>query len=248
MKPDSEKHPHAQGHPVRSGRPAAGKAPVIAGIIALTVVASVAWWFLDGPERLLDVDADLPPGARTDAEPIPGIPVGAGDGRTRREVSRPEVAESRRVIPRLRDDPELPPADTGIELENVIENEPGKDFGPGIDARDYIEALRETGESEGIAAFPPPGTDPPKTGVIVPDDYELPEGYERYYQYSDDGKPLDAILVYSSDYEFLDEQGEPIPIPEDRVVPPEAAPPDLPLEMLDPEKPIESDRLIDQTP
>lgn len=69
----------------------------------------------------------------------------------------------------------------------MIENEPGKDFGPGIDARDYIEALREMGETEGIAAFPPPGTDPPKTGVIVPDDYELPVGYERYYQYSDDG-------------------------------------------------------------
>ncbi|MCL4686125.1 hypothetical protein KJ059_15395 [Myxococcota bacterium] len=242
MKPDSEKHPQAQA------RPAAGKAPVIAGIVALAVVASVAWWFLGEPERLLDVDADPPPGARTDAEPIPGLPDGAADGRSRREVSPPEVAASRRVIPRLRDDPKLPPADTGIEPEDVIENEPGKDFGPGIDARDYIEALREMGETEGIAAFPPPGTDPPKTGVIVPDDYELPVGYERYYQYSDDGKPLDAILVYSSDYEFLDEQGDPIPIPEDRVVPPEAAPPDLPREMLDPEKPIESDRLIDQTP
>ena len=104
------------------------------------------------------------------------------------------------------------------------------------------------GETEGIAAFPPPGTSPPKTGVIVPDDYDLPEGYERYYQYSDDGKPLEPILVYSPDYEFFDEQGDPIPIPEGRAVPPERAPPDLPIEMLDPANPVDSGRLIDQNP
>jgi hypothetical protein len=246
MKPDTEKHPKARR--VRGGRPAAGKAPVIAGIITLAVVASVAAWFLGEPERLLDGGSDLHPGARPDAARMSVDSGGAAGGAIRPDVAPSELAKSRRITPRLRTDPKLRPADAGIELEDVIENEPGEDFGPGIDARDYIEALREMGETEGIAAFPPPGTDPPKSGVIVPDDYEMPEGYERYYQYSDDGKPLDPILVYSSDYEFLDEQGDPIPIPEDRVVPPEIAPPDLPLEMLDPESPIESGHLIDQTP
>jgi hypothetical protein len=139
----------------------------------------------------------------------------------------------------------VPPSE---EVEHVFENEPGRDYGPGIDAKDYIEALREAGETEGIAAFPPPGTDPPKAGVIVPEGYALPEGYERYYQYSDEGAPLEPILVYSPDYEFFDEQGEPIPIAPGRVVPAAEAPPDLPIQILDPERPREPGRLIDQNP
>lgn len=130
----------------------------------------------------------------------------------------------------------------------MFENEPGRDYGPGIDAKGYIEALREAGETEGIAAFPPPGTDPPKAGVIVPEGYALPEGYERYYQYSDEGAPLEPILVYSPDYEFFDDEGAPIPIAPGRVVPPEEAPPDLPIQILDPERPREPGRLIDQNP
>ncbi|HYB99608.1 MAG TPA: hypothetical protein VEC57_10805 [Candidatus Limnocylindrales bacterium] len=104
---------------------------------------------------------------------------------------------------------------------------------PEIDAKDYIEALRAAGETEGIAAFPPPGTDPPKSGLIVPEDYELPEGYVRHYQTTDDGEQLAAILMFSPDYEFYDQNGNPLPVPDDRIVPPEMAPPDLPLRTLD---------------
>jgi hypothetical protein len=155
-----------------------------------------------------------------------------------------------RATPRRRQDVEAPPvvAAPGAEVEHVIENEPGKEYPRGIDARDYIKALRDAGETEGLAAFPPPGTNPPKAGVIVPDDYQLPEGYERYYQYSDDGKPLEPILLYSPDYEFLDEQGNPVAIPEDRAVPADQAPPGLPVRILDPEKPLDPERLIDRTP
>jgi hypothetical protein len=96
-----------------------------------------------------------------------------------------------------------------------------------IDARDVIEMLREEGEHEGIAAFGLPGSDPPKSGIIVPDDFELPEGYVRHYQSTDDGEPLAAILMFHPDYEFLDSQGKVVPVPEDRVVPPEMAPPGL---------------------
>jgi hypothetical protein len=84
--------------------------------------------------------------------------------------------------------------------------------------------------------------------VIVPDDYELPEGYARHYQSSDDGRPLEPILVYAPDYEFFDEEGDPIPIPEDRVVPPDQAPPDLPVRLLDPAQPGEREGLIGQAP
>jgi hypothetical protein len=85
----------------------------------------------------------------------------------------------------------------------------------------------------GIALFPPPGTDPPKRGIIVPEDAVLPEGYVRHYQAMDDGKELPAILMFHPDYEWVDEQGALVPLPESRVVPPDMAPPGLPLEMLE---------------
>jgi hypothetical protein len=89
-----------------------------------------------------------------------------------------------------------------------------------IDAAPVIDALHEAGVHDGIAAFPPPGTDPPKSGVIVPETWALPEGYVRHYQTTDDGKPLPPILMFHPDYEFADENGNPIVVPEDRVVPP----------------------------
>jgi hypothetical protein len=81
-------------------------------------------------------------------------------------------------------------------------------------ARDVIPALVAAGEKEGIAAFPPPGTDPPKSGILVPEDYELPPGYVRHYQVTDDGKRLGAILMFSPDYEFVDQAAVRFPCPQ----------------------------------
>jgi hypothetical protein len=92
---------------------------------------------------------------------------------------------------------------------------------------EYIQALHDAGIYEGIGAFNPPGTSPPLEGIFVPEDYILPEGYVRHFQSTDDGQPIDPILMYSPDYEFLDEHGNPIEIPANRVVPPEHAPPGL---------------------
>ncbi len=110
----------------------------------------------------------------------------------------------------------------------------GNDVGrvPDIQAGDYIAALRESGETAGLAAFPPPGISPPRSGVVVPDDYDLPEGFARHYQTTDDGRRLDPVLIVAPGYEIVDEIGDPVPLP-DRVVPPEFAPLDLPLEMLE---------------
>jgi hypothetical protein len=88
-------------------------------------------------------------------------------------------------------------------------------------------------EPSGIALYPPPGTDPPKRGLVVPEGFELPEGYVRHYQATDDGQELPPILMFHPDYEWLDENGEPIEIPADRVVPPELAPAGLPLRQLE---------------
>ena len=100
-------------------------------------------------------------------------------------------------------------------------------------ARDFVDGLRASGETGGLAAFPPPGTNPIKSGIVVPETFEIPPGYIRHYQTTDDGRRLEAILMYSPDYEFVDEKGEPITLPEDGIVPPEQAPPGLPVRMLE---------------
>lgn len=102
-----------------------------------------------------------------------------------------------------------------------------------LDAAPVIEALRAAGVEEGIAVFPPPGTNPPKEGVIVPEGVEIPEGYVRHHQSTDDGEPLEPILMFHPDYDFTDEHGQPIAIPPDLVVPPELVPPGIPIRMLE---------------
>jgi len=99
-------------------------------------------------------------------------------------------------------------------------------------ARDVIEGLKASGETSGIAAFPPPGTKPAKVGLVVPDNFALPEGYVRYYQITDEGRRLEPILMFSPDYRFVDGEGRPIALPEDGIVPPDMAPPGLPVRML----------------
>jgi hypothetical protein len=108
-----------------------------------------------------------------------------------------------------------------------------------VTAGEYIQALHDAGIYEGIGAFNPPGTSPPLEGLSVPEDFELPEGYVRHYQSTDDGQPIEAILMYSPDYVFFDENGNPVPIPDDRVVPPEHAPPGFPIRPIEIPKPKE---------
>ena len=98
---------------------------------------------------------------------------------------------------------------------------------------DVAEGLRLQGGSEGIAVYPPKGTNPPKPGVIVPDDFPLPEGYVRYHQVTDDGRRLPPILMFSPDYDFVDADGKPIAVPENGIVPPEMVPPGLEPRILE---------------
>ncbi len=100
-------------------------------------------------------------------------------------------------------------------------------------AREVIDGLKATGETGGLAAFPPPGTVPIKVGLVVPEGFELPEGYMRYYQTTDDGQRLEPILMFSPDYQFVDADGKAIEVPKDGVVPPELAPPGMPHRTLE---------------
>lgn len=100
-------------------------------------------------------------------------------------------------------------------------------------AAELIEALQEAGIREGLGAFNPPGTNPPMPGIAVPEDFVLPQGFVRHHQVTDEGEPLEPILMFSPDYEFVDSSGNPVEMPEDRIVPPELAPPGLPIRPID---------------
>jgi len=104
---------------------------------------------------------------------------------------------------------------------------------------EVIERLHDAGVHTGLGAFSPPGTSPPLIGLAVPDDYVLPEGYVRHFQATDDGQRIEAILMYSPDFEFFDSSGKRIEIPKDRVVPPELAPPGLAIRMIEIPPPLE---------
>ena len=96
-----------------------------------------------------------------------------------------------------------------------------------------IERLRANGVTGGLAAFSPPGTRPPLIGLAVPENYPLPPGYVRHYQATDDGQRIEPILMYSPHVAVVaDAAGRPVIVPEDRVVPPEAAPAGLPIRRI----------------
>lgn len=104
---------------------------------------------------------------------------------------------------------------------------------------EVIERLHKAGIHEGLGAFSPPGTRPPMIGLAVPEDFVLPDGYVRHHQATDDGQRIEAILMFAPDRQILDASGKPVPIPKNRVVPPEYAPPGLPIRRITLPKPIE---------
>jgi hypothetical protein len=69
-------------------------------------------------------------------------------------------------------------------------------------------------------------------GLAVPEDFALPPGYVRHHQSTDDGQPIEAMLMFAPDYQPLDANGRPVVVPADRVVPPELAPPGLPIRRI----------------
>jgi hypothetical protein len=91
-----------------------------------------------------------------------------------------------------------------------------------------IEGLHAKGIRTGLGAFNPPGTRPPLIGLAVPEDFPLPPGYVRHHQATDDGQRIEAILMFAPDFRLFDALGREIPLPANRVVPPELAPPGLP--------------------
>lgn len=132
--------------------------------------------------------------------------------------------------------------------------EPKADRDPTPDLSDYvpkgakptmnevIERLHKEGIHTGLGAFNPPGTRPPKVGLAVPEGYQLPEGYVRHYQATDDGQRIEPILMFAPDKQIFDANNKPIEIPADRVVPPELAPPGFPIRRIEIPPPVDAGR------
>ena len=89
-----------------------------------------------------------------------------------------------------------------------------------------------SGPAEGINLYRP-GTSPLKQGIIVPENFELPPGYVRHYQSTDNGEGIKPILMFHPDYKPVDSKGTPVELPSNRVVPPELAPQGMPIEILE---------------
>lgn len=122
-----------------------------------------------------------------------------------------------------------------FELPSLDPNDLASQFRPGDPEptmAEVIRGLQEAGIREGIGAFNPPGTVPLLPGIAVPEDFELPPGYVRHYQVTDEGEMLEAVLMFSPDHQWLDRNGNPIPLPDDGLVPPEMAPPGMPIEPI----------------
>jgi hypothetical protein len=180
-----------------------------------------AWWVFDTPE----------------AESLPELTV-SEPARVESPAPAPAPAPARPVVRRAK--PAAAPALPQHMQEQVA-----------AVPEELLEKLQEEGLYElpkpgegptGMMLFPAPGTDPPKKGIIVPEDFELPPGYVRHYQTTDDGERLPAILMFSPDKPPLDANGEPMKVTENGVVPPEMAPPGLPIRILDPERPGEAEQ------
>lgn len=132
------------------------------------------------------------------------------------------------------------PAEEAADMPNQDPDDLANYFQPGDpepSGADVIKGLQAAGVRTGLGAFNPPGTSPPLEGLAVPADFALPDGYVRHHQVTDEGIPIEPILMFAPGFILHDANGRPIAMPADRVVPPELAPPGLPLRRVRIEKP-----------
>ena len=210
-------------------RPSLGYLAIALGILA----GGIAYWLMPSPAS---------PPVSDDTAARTSLPVAASSSTPAAPVREAAVASSAAPAVPVRAATAasgLPPAPT---QEVSRTRDPDGDSTP--DLSDYvnkgerptmaevIDRLHQAGVQTGLGAFNKPGTRPPLVGLAVPEDFVLPDGYVRHYQATDDGQRIEPILMYSPDYQFFDAEHRPIAIPPDRVVPPELAPPGLPIRRI----------------
>ncbi|WOB06694.1 hypothetical protein [Piscinibacter gummiphilus] len=223
------KEPGSTGRPAAdpaNGRRAASFGPSFAYLLAVVVViGGVAYW-LTAPS-----DAD------TAASPRPVLPVQVATSPEARDEAEPAAsgptAASAPVLP-ARVAAHVPNPDDDQTPDLTAYLNPGEKPTMG----EVIERLHRAGVTTGVAAFNPPGTKPPMIGLAVPEDFALPPGYVRHHQTTDDGQDIEPILMYAPDHpRFVGGART-----RDRIVPPEQAPPGLPLRKIVIPAPAEPDK------
>ncbi len=189
-------------------------------VVALGLVAGAvaAWW----PSSA----ATPAPAAATASWPPPEPHVEAAASAASIAVAAASApiaaASSAPRIPRVRD----PNGDQSADITDYIND------GEKPTMNEVIARLHAAGVHTGLGAFNPPGTKPTLVGLAVPEDFPLPPGYVRHYQATDDGQRVEPILMFAPDYQPLGADGQPVAVPSDRVVPPELAPPGLPIRRI----------------
>jgi hypothetical protein len=236
---DAPRRPDAKAGdavPASAWGPSLGLLAVALGI----VLGALAWWWSSSSPAAKPV-ADAAPAA------APAVPVAASAAAAPAPV--PVVVSAASPA-----SPALPVAVPAVPPPTRIRRnrDPNGDLTP--DLSDYvnegeqptmahvIDRLHQAGVHTGLGAFSPPGTRPPLVGLAVPEDFVLPDGYVRHHQATDDGQRIEAILMFAPDRQFFDAGGRPIAVPKDRVVPPEFAPPGLPVRRITLPAPIEPNR------
>ena len=197
-------------------------------VAALVIIAGggVLLWMSSPSPAPVAMAKPQPAADSFSAAPMP--PVTAEERPTQPPVSAAASASGSaptepQQIPRVRD----PDGDQTPDLADYVN--PGEKPTMG----EVIDRLHQAGVRGGLGAFSPPGTRPPLVGLAVPEDFALPEGYVRHYQATDDGQRIEPILMFSPDVRW------PFAIPADRVVPPELAPPGLPIRRIEIPAPTE---------
>lgn len=205
----------------RSPLSAAGVVTLLAAIIVMTGIAVLAL----SPEPLRTAAGRGDRAETTSAAaPAAGLPAVAPVHAAAMPVRAPQRnAPVQAMMPIARNPDDAPSGDPNDIATYVSPTDPVPTM------TEVIQALHDMGDHTGIGAFNPPGTSPPLRGLAVPDNFELPQGYVRHHQVTDEGEPLEPILMFSPDGTFVDASGREIRIPEDRVVPPEMAPPGIPI-------------------
>jgi hypothetical protein len=213
----------------RTWRPSLGYLAIALGIVA----GGLAYWLMPSP---------APSPAADDRAARPGLPVAPSSSTAAAPVREAAAASSvasavpvraaavasgvppatTQDVSRTRD----PDGDQTPDLSDFVNK------GERPTMAEVIDRLHQAGVQSGLGAFNKPGTRPPLVGLAVPEDFVLPEGYVRHYQATDDGQRIEPILMFSPDYQFFDAANRPIAIPPDRVVPPELAPPGLPIRRI----------------
>jgi hypothetical protein len=213
------------------GRPSHGRARaalVLASAAATLAAIALVWpWLWPAPGE----PADL--AAQDAAAPAPTPPREIGSETS--VAAQPPAAQAPSRVPSGAPTGEPGPEDATLDDVEIF---PPRDQPPPPDpaeeaAAPYFPQPVPYEGPTGIELFPPMGTKKVRAGIIVPDDFPLPEGFVRHHQLSDDGEPLPPILMVHPDYQILDENGAPVADRNNPVVPPEYAPEGLPIRMLE---------------